>query len=236
MTQDNLSDMKSGETNTMIIIGLADVHGSLTAIERMKDILISADLVLFVGDITHFGKAAETGQVVAPVAQSAKKTLAVSGNCDYPEVGAYLDDHGVNLHGRGEMVDGIGFVGVGGSLVTPFQTPNEYSESQLEGFLGRGFAQLPNGTDVPLVLVSHQPPMNTHCDRLATGSHVGSQAVRQFIETYRPLVCFTGHIHESAAIDTIGDTRIVNPGMLAGGQYAYADIKEARATVEIRRF
>jgi len=91
-------------------------------------------------------------------------------------------------------------------------------------------------TDTPLVLMSHQPPINTQCDRIATGAHVGSHAVRRFIEIRQPLVCFTGHIHESVALDNIGDTRIVNPGMLANGQYAYAEIGQGKATVEIRRF
>lgn len=220
----------------MIIIGLTDVHGGLAAIERMAEIIGSADVVLFVGDITNFGKAPETAQVVDPVMQAAKKTLAVSGNCDYPEVDAYLDRQGVNLHGRGEMLDGIGFVGLGGSLTTPFGTPNEYSESQLEEYLSRGFADLPERTDTSLVLVSHQPPAQTQCDRIATGAHVGSLAVRRFIEARQPLVCFTGHIHESRAVDTIGPTHIINPGMLAHGHYAYAEISPERKIVEIRQY
>ena len=219
----------------MIIIGLTDVHGGLAAIERMGNIIGSADVVLFVGDITNFGKAPETAQVVAPVIQAAKKTLAVSGNCDYPEVDAYLNRQGVNLHGRGEMLDGIGFVGLGGSLITPFGTPNEYSESQLEEYLSRGIADLPERTDTPLVLVSHQPPIRTQCDRIATGAHVGSEAVRRFIEARQPLVCFTGHIHESKAVDTIGPTHIINPGMLTHGHYAYAEISgQGVEVLEIR--
>jgi uncharacterized protein len=220
----------------MIVIGLTDVHSGMAAIERMNDIIGSADVVLFVGDITNFGREPETAQVVAPVVQLARKTLAVSGNCDYPEVDAYLDRQGINLHGRGEMVDGIGFVGLGGSLTTPFKTPNEYSEAEIEVCLNRGFTQLPEKAEMQLVLVSHQPPVQTLCDRISTGVNVGSHAVRRFIEARQPLVCFTGHIHESVALDNIGDTRIVNPGMLANGQYAYAEIGQGKATVEIRRF
>ncbi len=34
------------------------------------------------------------------------------------------------------------------------------------------------------------------------GRHVGSAAVRRFIERHRPLACFTGHIHEAAGMDS----------------------------------
>ncbi|MGB9499988.1 MAG: hypothetical protein ACKVE4_09610 [Dissulfuribacterales bacterium] len=61
-------------------------------------------MVLFVGDITNFGREKETARVVFPVMEKAKKVLAVSGNCDYQEVDNYLDTCGINLHGLGETV------------------------------------------------------------------------------------------------------------------------------------
>ena len=217
----------------MIIIGLTDVHGSIKAIERMNDIINNADVVLFVGDITNFGRENETARVVSPVMEKAGKVLAVSGNCDYQEVDNYLDTCGINLHGKGETVDGIGFVGLGGSLITPFNTPNELTEDEIENFLNQGYDRIP--MDLPMVLVSHQPPFKTNCDRLSSGDHVGSEAVRRFIEKNNPLVCFTGHIHESTGMDQIGDTYIINPGLLANGQYAYAKVGAGVEEIEIRR-
>jgi len=64
---------------------------------------------------------------------------------------------------------------------------------------------------------------------------VGSVAVRLFIEKYQPKICFTGHIHESVGVDKIGDTHIINPGMLNRGCFAYAEIGENVDTLEIRR-
>jgi len=219
----------------MIVIGLSDVHGDRAAVLRMGDIIRHADVVLLAGDITTFGREAETARVVIPVLEMAKKALAVSGNCDYPENDAYLDRQGINLHGRCEMIDGIGFVGLGGSLITPFHTPNEYSESEIEQCLDRGAAPLPAKGNPPMVLVSHQPPIRTRCDRLSSGVHVGSLAVRRFIEARQPMVCFTGHIHESKAVDAIGPTHIINPGMLTHGHYAYAEIGgRGVETIEIR--
>ncbi|MBN2117454.1 MAG: hypothetical protein JW730_12835 [Anaerolineales bacterium] len=70
----------------------------------------------------------------------------------------------------------------------------------------------------------HQPPFGTRNDLIQGNVHVGSKAVRKFIERYQPLICFTGHIHEGTGIHQMGNTRIINPGPLSEGSYAYADI------------
>jgi Icc-related predicted phosphoesterase len=60
------------------------------------------------------------------------------------------------------------------------------------------------------VFLFHTPPYATHLDRAATDGkfidhvpldlHVGSVAVRRFIEARQPLVTLHGHIHESARL------------------------------------
>lgn len=217
----------------MIIVGVSDLHGKATPAEKFGRHLEDADIVCVSGDITHFGGAREARGVIHALSRYNSDILAVSGNCDYREVDAYLDEAGVNLHARVRITRGFGFVGLGGSLETPFNTPNEYSESELGKFLGRTEKELP--PDLPLVLVSHQPPINTVCDRLRNGRHVGSRMLYRFIETYQPLVCFTGHIHEAVGTDRIGKTHIINPGQSGSGRFAYAKIEENRVTVEVRK-
>ncbi|GAI38384.1 unnamed protein product, partial [marine sediment metagenome] len=59
------------------------------------------------------------------------------------------------------------------------------------------------------------PPYNTKLDIVFnhTGmKHVGSVAVRRFIEKYQPLATLHGHVHESAGVGKIGKTICVNPG------------------------
>jgi Icc-related predicted phosphoesterase len=51
---------------------------------------------------------------------------------------------------------------------------------------------------------------------------VGSIAVRTFIEEKQPLLCVTGHIHESKGQDYIGRTLVLNPGMMKDGGYIEA--------------
>jgi len=67
------------------------------------------------------------------------------------------------------------------------------------------------------LLVSHSPPRDTLCDVIASGEHVGSRALRSYVERHQPPLVLSGHIHESprtsgAYRDRIGDTAVVNPG------------------------
>ncbi len=206
----------------MIIVALADIHGNLERLSAVSEDLSAADVVLLVGDLTNFGRESAAARVVRGVRKYNDRLLAVAGNCDYPEVDTYLTQEGINLHRRGMVIDGIVFLGVGGSLPCPGKTPNEYSEDDFKAFLQEATTDL--SLDVPMILVSHQPPWDTVADRLRNGVHVGSHSVRAFITQVQPLVCFTAHIHEGHGIDSIGRTKVVNPGPLWMGKYAYAQV------------
>ena len=67
------------------------------------------------------------------------------------------------------------------------------------------------------VYVIHAPPFNTKLDIIASGMHVGSKAIREFIEKEQPYLALHGHIHESpqmsgSFIDQIGKTACINAG------------------------
>jgi len=216
----------------MIIVSLPDIHGQTAPIAQLGAALTEADLVLLTGDITHFGGAAAARRVLDALrAAGARRIRAVPGNCDHPGVAGLLEDEKISLDARWEDIDGLVIVGLGGSLPCPGATPNEYGETELAAMLATAAKNLPAGR--PLVLASHQPPFETLNDRLSNGTHVGSRAVRDFITTQRPLVCFTGHIHEAAGVDAIGPSRIVNPGPLWRGHFARARIEKGLAEVRI---
>lgn len=72
-------------------------------------------------------------------------------------------------------------------------------------------------SDRKLILVIHSPPWNTGLDVLTGGAHVGSRAIRRFIEQHRPCLAFHGHIHEAPEvsgiwIEHLGPTVCINPG------------------------
>jgi len=67
------------------------------------------------------------------------------------------------------------------------------------------------------IYVIHAPPFNTKLDIIALGAHVGSKAVREFIEKEHPLLTLHGHIHESPKMsgswrDKIGNAICINAG------------------------
>jgi Icc-related predicted phosphoesterase len=77
--------------------------------------------------------------------------------------------------------------------------------------------RLPVRVPARTIAVVHSPPINTHCDVLFDGTHVGSRALRHWIEQEQPLLTLHGHIHESpkmsgSFVDRIGQTVVVNPG------------------------
>jgi Icc-related predicted phosphoesterase len=67
------------------------------------------------------------------------------------------------------------------------------------------------------VYVLHSPPRDTHCDCTYRRTHVGSRAIRAFVESRQPRLVLSGHIHESPRVtghwrDRLGETPVVNPG------------------------
>lgn len=67
------------------------------------------------------------------------------------------------------------------------------------------------------IYVIHAPPFNTKLDIITSGTHVGSKAIRAFIEKEQPFLTLHGHIHESPSmsgsfIDKIGNTICINAG------------------------
>lgn len=217
----------------MKIIGLPDIHGDQQRLKKLASRLSEVDLVLLIGDITNFGQAPEMQQAIEFVQKMNPNCITVPGNCDFPETEAVMTSTRTNLNGGTRLIDNLLFVGLGASLATPSNaTPYEVEESYFEEKLALVEADL--GGDYPLVMVSHQPPHGCLADALGNGMHVGSSTVRRFIERHQPLVCFTGHIHEGKGIDWIGQTRVINPGPVFQGNYAYAEIDRDIKHLEIR--
>ena len=232
----------------MKIVSFGDVHMATRNLDRMGEVLRGTDLVIVSGDLTNFGGPDDARVVIddvcralqtfaTPIADSFEqpnsldltrwharlrsalrsRVLALPGNLDRREVIPWLEDEGVALHGHGIMFEGIAIFGCGGSNLTPFNTPTEFREDEIYEILMRGYEQVRGRR--PLLMICHTPPFETKCDRIVGGRPVGSTAARRFIEEIKPDVCISGHIHESAAVDHIGPTTILNAGAFKGGGY-----------------
>lgn len=214
----------------MRIIAFGDIHMNTGVIETIEGIR-SADYIIITGDITNFGYRKDAERMISHIQGLNRSLLAVAGNLDQPDVASYLEEVDLSLHGRGMSLDKLGLVGLGGSNYTPFKTPFEFSEQELSRLLAEGLSQV--GKADEHILVSHTPPFKTNVDRLTNGKHVGSTAVRSYIEEHQPCLCLTGHIHESRGQDHIGRTLILNPGMIKDGGYIEVLIEDGRITASL---
>lgn len=189
----------------MKVLIFSDIHGDLGALEQLME--READYYVAAGDLVSFGRGLDRcGEILH---RKAGRVYALPGNHETEtQIARMCRQYGLHdFHGRHEQWNGYYVAGLGYSNPTPFNTPGEYSEEQLEEKLA-GFANLK-----PLVLICHCPPHGTSLDRIRQGVHGGSTAVRDFLLRRQPDYFFCGHIHEAAgARAEIGRTQGVNVG------------------------
>jgi Icc-related predicted phosphoesterase len=121
--------------------------------------------------------------------------------------------------------DGYPMLSLGYSNRTPWDSPRELDEDALYERISRLADQI--GDQTRAVWNIHVPPRDSQLDTAAELDEdfnlvligkqphmipVGSEAVRNAIETYQPLVALHGHIHESPGATRIGRTLCINPG------------------------
>lgn len=218
----------------MKIIALGDIHEQVKTLNLLENEISSADLVIISGDLTQYGNEEKAAWVINLVKGINPNVLAQMGNMDSLGIDSLLTREGLNIHGKGRILGGLGIFGCGGSGATPFHTPVEFSEVELKGFLEKGYSEV---TDAPVkIMICHTPPLNTKVDMIPSGAHVGSAAVREFIENHQPDLCITGHIHESAGEDSIGKTKIINPGPFFEGGYVVINAEKGKLEAELRYF
>ena len=217
----------------MRLLIISDLHGHLEKIRPLSNALEnnSLDAIVVCGDITHFGTLVVASTILRELADFAT-VLFVPGNCDPPQLASQpIVEGAINLHARCLNLVGFSFIGIGGSIPTPFNTPFELTEDEIERLLNDARKECEESTAT--ILVSHDPPYGTQADKVLLGHHVGSKALRGFMDKTSPTLVACGHIHESRAVESSGSTTVVNPGPIHRGYYAFAEIGE-RVTVDLR--
>lgn len=189
----------------MKLLVFSDIHSDSAALEKLLD--IDADLYFAGGDLVNWGRGLDRAGPI--LARRAERMYVLPGNHesedDITRLCAEYALH--NFHGETLWADRFHVAGLGYSSPTPFNTPGEYSETELARRLSK-FADLS-----PLILICHCPPKDTPLDRVGRGIHAGSAAVRDFIEKHQPDYFFCGHVHESAGVEAnLGRTRCRNVG------------------------
>lgn len=213
-------------------IGVGDIHGQAGNVAKIPGVGGAQGLILS-GDITTHGSLDDARRVVNELRAANPRLLAQIGNMDSTAISGWLEQEGLNIHAEArELAPGVGLIGVGWSAPTPFGTPCEVPDATLGKWLDAVHARA--GGWEQLLLVVHTPPYGTRADDLGGGRHVGSPAVRAFIERVQPIACLTGHIHEARSQDQLGRTTLVNPGMLAHGGYALIQVREGQLSIELK--
>ncbi len=195
----------------MKILLVSDVHSRFRSLDEILK-SIDFDLLLLSGDITDFS-VSDVFRADEVVSKYVDECYAVHGNCDYEDV-LNLDLDAIRfIHGKSVRVDDFVLHGLGGSTFTPFNTPSEYPESELEAVLKSLDYSDRN------ILLSHTPPKGI-LDLTYTGVHAGSSSVRKYMEKFELVLC--GHIHEAYGVHK-GSAVVVNPGPAAWSRFAIVD-------------
>jgi Icc-related predicted phosphoesterase len=204
------------------LLYVVDVHDRFGAVGDAVSRAGAVDVLVVGGDITTFGTPDDAERATELWRPLAPRLLAVAGNCDSPEIDARLVELGVSVDGRGVILDGVGVFGVSAAPHSPLHTPHEVADDELGRRAESGHADVAGAA--VRVFCPHSPPFGTRCDRLSSGQHVGSAALRAFVERTQPDVVLCGHIHESRGVDLVGSSRVVNPGPVAAGHFALVDV------------
>jgi uncharacterized protein len=172
--------------------------------------------------------------------------VSIPGNDDELSI-----DEPLNAAARVRNVDGrlldfgeFQVMGFGASNPTPWDSPREFAEEEIERRLRATVDALDR--DRPLLANIHVPPYRSTLDDAPlvdeelrpvikggqpVAGPVGSHAVRTFLEDYQPLASFHGHIHESRSATRIGKTLAVNPG----SDYSSGTLQAVIVSVDLRK-
>jgi len=215
--------MRDDYDSMLTLLHLTDLHGEFGNIDSFLG--LGADMIAISGDLTDMGPADSIKDLLKKIDIP---TFAVPGNCDPKKCIRVLEySNAVCLHGSVMDIGPMTIAGIGGSNPTPFSTPFELSEEEIEKILSTISQRMNKNTHN--VLLSHAPPKGAR--DLAGGEHVGSEAIAHHASEYNLILC--GHIHEQQGIEKLGNTTIVNPGMASEGHAALIEFGREAGDISI---
>ncbi|MBI4016125.1 MAG: metallophosphoesterase [Candidatus Aenigmarchaeota archaeon] len=117
-----------------------------------------------------------------------------------------------------------------------FSPEMEQADSIQKDLSQKLFTENPDKT----IYVMHSPPDNTKLDQIMTKAHVGSFAIRFFIEENQPYLTLHGHIHETVNISgdfrhQIGKTLCMSSGNHNVGEHLAVVVFDAYKPKEAKR-
>jgi uncharacterized protein len=156
------------------------------------------------------------------------QAYVMTGNDDPPELREMIGQSAIVTDPEDRLVDlgeGMTMISCGWSNRTPWNSPREMDEDDLDRHMEKLAAEVPNAQrsvfnlHVPPIrtVIDQAPKLNESLKPVVKGGavlmeSVGSEAVRRVIERHQPMLSLHGHIHESRGAVKIGRTLCINPG------------------------
>ena len=192
------------------VLLIADLHGQFGKIDSFLE--LNPEAVFIAGDITNMGPVDAVDDVLSRIDVPC---FAVPGNCDPREILDVLEHSDtVNMHGHHMNLGKMTIVGVGGSNPTPFNTPFELTDKQIDDVMNSAMKKMEKS--MHNILLCHAPPFET-LDK-ANGEHVGSQSIRKHMKAFDIVCC--AHLHDQRGVIDIDGVKVINPGPAMDGYCA----------------
>jgi Icc-related predicted phosphoesterase len=192
------------------IYATADLHGHLDRLDRIKDNVVSLkpNVLVIAGDITGHR---ETAAYIRRLNDLPVPVLTVRGNMDAQETERLLEQcpNVTSLHQKKVTINGVSFVGMGGTIPVPFSSRICLREKQM-------IEAMDHLIKTDSVLVVHPPPYGT-LDEGFGKIHAGSRGLRRLILEKQPRMLICGHIHEKPGWAYVEKTLVVNCSMGRSG-------------------
>lgn len=188
----------------MKILAFADQHGDKAAIKKVLERAKEADLLVCAGDISEWGQ--NEREILKELQKAGKPMLLIPGNHELEEELKEIAkefDYVIYLHKGSYKFGEYVFFGYGGG---GFAHENKEFERIAKQFQ----KTIPENAKV--ILITHGPPYGTELDYIHD-RHTGCKSITKFIETVKPILSISGHLHESFGIkQVVGKTLVINPG------------------------
>ena len=190
----------------MKILAFIDMHGSVSALKKIKKKSKNCDIIVCGGDFTIFEQ--NLNHFLKEFNALKKPFLMIHGNHEGEDELRHFCHKYKNIHfihSSHFIFKDVVFLGWGGGGFSLKDKEFEKKAKKFKKFLSKH-------KDKAFVLVTHAPPYGTKLDKIGK-EHVGNKSIRNFIKENKVDLGISGHIHENdGEMDKIGKSTVIHPG------------------------
>ncbi len=175
----------------MRVLGLSDIHNDIDYLKKLP--FSSVDVVIMTGDIITYES------YMNELKDFVSDALFIPGNNDPINFCSFY----TCVNKKRVDIGRYNVVGLGFSLITPFNTLNEMTEQQFQNEL----SQLKELVDKNTIFLTHNPPYGIF--DYVNNLHLGSKSILSFVKNTKPRIHMFGHVHELKGFKQTDNTLFV---------------------------